>query len=488
MKIRLFSLLFSGLLLSGCGQLTPRAEPIEPPGFALEEASRDFIKTEYLPENWWSLYNDAQLSYMIEVALARNPSLQSAQSKIETAAANANRMRAALFPSLTWGGDVSRQKFSETGIIPFGPNPQATPGGSGLPATGGAGGIPVYFTQYETELSLNYDFDLWGKNRNLLAAAAGEVQAAAADAIFTRLNLAVAIARVYFDLQIQFQRLHIAQAAVKNKEIYLQLTEKRIHSQLGNALQQQIAETNVAQARQTLLQIEEQIAVDEYRLKAYLAGDFTECIHPADVSPESLPAIAVPCDLPLTLIARRPDIIAQLWLIESAGHEIEAAQAGFYPNVNLTAFLGLQTIHFRELLEGRSGFYNIDPAFSLPIFDGGRLQANLWASETRYDQAVYQYNEKILNAAEEVLESLAILQKSQEQLTQLIKSTSYQQKLFQLTTMRVAHHLDSDFNQLDSEILYLNAQDQELLALANSLQASLSLIKALGGGYDISNE
>lgn len=475
------------LILTGCGNLTPRAQPIDPPGYALELASQDFVQAEYLPENWWTLFCDDQLDNLIQTAFTHNPTLQIAQANIELAAADAATVRSTLFPSLTWGGDISRQKFSETGIIPFGQNSQSTPGGSGLPATGGQAGIPVYFTQYETELILNYDFDLWGKNRSTLAAAAGEVQAAIADCVFSHLALGISVAQVYYKLQTNYQRVLLAEAAVKNKEAYLRLTERQIKGNINTALSLQLAEFNLALARRELLQIQGNIAVDEYRLKTLLAGDFTECIQPVTLSNDKLPLIPVPCDLPLTLISRRPDITSQLWLIDSAGHLINAAKASFYPNVNLTAFAGFQTLHLKKLFEGRSGFYNIDPAFTLPIFDGGRLVANLWASEINYDLAIYEYNHMVLNAAGEVLEALAVLRNTHQQLEQYTQSAAYQAELYKLTTLRVQHHIDSDLTQLDSEIVYINAQDQKTIALGNTLQASLSLIRALGGGYEICN-
>ncbi len=484
------------LLAAACSCSSgPRAQPIEPPGRVLESATQlagsDALieLTEYVPDSWWTLFNDCQLSEFIETAFARNPSLQASEAKVLQATYNADRMRSTLYPTLGWGGDVSRQKLSETGLIPFGSANalSATPGGSSLPLPPITNFIPVYFTQTETELALKYDFDIWGKNRHTLRAALGEVQANIADDAFSHLQLGMAVAQVYFQLQIGYKRQEIAQALVDNKASYLEIVQKRLNGNLNNIQTINAAQVNVTAVKQKLLEIQGDIAVNEYQLKAYLAGDFDEQIVDAKVALQPLPKVLLPCDLPLRLIARRPDIIAQLWMIESADRHIEVAKAGFYPDVNLTAFLGFQTIHLHELFWGRSKFFNVDPAFSLPIFEGGRLIANLRGSEVSYDAAIFQYNNLVINAAKEVLDGIAVLRIREQQLNETKKMTGYQQELFDISKLRVQFNLNSDLDYLTSEENMLMALDQQVVAQGRTIQAMLSLIKALGGGYDVCN-
>jgi len=486
--LKVQSLLVLLMFLAGC-RSGPRALPIDPPYQAIDTAMKEAGDEEVfdvdgcLPGDWWTLFDDDQLSNFIQLAFARNPTLQAAHSNILLAIANANSVRSVLYPNIIWGGDVSRQKFSETGIIPFNTAGMATIPLTPLAAPAGIG-IPLYFTQYETELTLTYDFDIWNKNRNTWRAAISEVKADIADEAFSRLQLGISVAQIYFQLQIEYERQEIAQALVKNKTTYLELVNKRANANLDNLLTVRTAENSLAQAEQALLQIQGSIAVDEIQLRTYLAGDFEEQILPICIIKQPLPKVPLPADIPLNLVGHRPDIVAQLWLIESAGRQIDVARAGFYPDFNLTALGGFQTIHLHELFLGKSSFFNIDPAFTLPIFDGGRLVANLRGSEVNYDLAIFRYNDLILNAAKEVLQGIAVLKNTVEQLEEFKKMVVYQRELYQLMEQRVMHHLNSDLDSLTSEGNLLMALDQQAIALRNTFTAILSLIKALGGGYD----
>jgi NodT family efflux transporter outer membrane factor (OMF) lipoprotein len=479
LRLACFVILFGAV--SSCSW-SKRALPLDLPSTALEIARQDtasevLIDSEdWVPSEWWNLFNDEQLTQFILTAFARNPTLQAAQASILLAIANADRVRATLFPYLFWGADVSMQKLSKTGVIPFGP--------ISVPNTPSAK-IPVYFRLYETQLNLTYDFDIWGKNRNTLRAAIGEVRANIADEAFARLQLGISVAQVYYQLQIDYKLQQIAQALVTNREEYLTLIQKRVQDNLDNALTLLTAETNLAVARQVLLQIQGEIAVCEYQLKTYLAGDFEDAIFTVNVVDQPLPQVPFPCELPLHLIAHRPDIIAQLWLIGSAGRQIEVAKAGFYPDFNISALFGFQTIHFRELFRWPSVYYNVDPAVSLPIFDGGRLLANLHGSEVNYDLAIFQYNNLVLNAVKEVLDGIAVLTNSEQQLQQYEEALDYQEQILQLTALRMTYSLDSNLDYLNNEANLLNARNQEVVAFGNTLQAILALIKALGGGYDV---
>lgn len=470
------------VLLAGC-QRGQRALPIDLPvcaiGEVVQEAALDPLfepSLEWIPDAWWTLFNDEQLEQYILKAFACNPTLHSAQAKIAMAVANAERARATLFPSLTWLGDVGRQKLSETGVVPF--------GNTSIPVNLANGFIPEYFTLYETSLNLQFDFDIWGKNRSTLRAVLSEVQANRADAAFSRLQLGIAVASVYFQLQVDYKREKIWKEIVDAKASLSALTDLRVEDNVDSLVTYHQTQANVEAAKQTLLQIQADIVVNEDQLRAYLAGNFEECICPIDIDTWFLPVVPLPCEVPLNLLARRPDITAQLWMIESAGRQIDAARAGFYPNINLTAFFGFQTIHFRELFKWPSTYFNVDPAFSLPIFDGGRLLANLHGSQVNYDTAIFDYNQLVLDAAREVLDAIAILRNQKLQLDTWNQQWQQLENILHLSDLRLNNGLDSNLDYLAHKQNMLSAYDQEIVALGSTLQAVLSLIKALGGGYN----
>ena len=348
---------------------------------------------------------------------------------------------------------------------------------------GGMAGIPVYFTQYETELNLTYDLDVWEKNRNSLRAALGQVYADKADAAYARLQLGIALAQVYYQLQIEYKRRDIAQKILKNRQNYFNTVEGRLKGNLSNESDLLLAKFQLSQAEKALLEREIAIATKENQLRYYLAREFQDQIEDIQIQQKTLPVIPLPVNLPLHLVARRPDISAQLWLIYSAGREIEVAKAGFYPDFNLTAFLGFQTLRLHQLFLGKSSNFNIDPAVSLPIFDGGRLKSNLKRAGVHYDRAIYRYNDLVLNAACEVLNGIALVQNAEKQLAQAAAMREYQEGLNNYADLRAAENISSNLQTLPSQANNLTSLDEEMVALGNILQSVLLLIKALGGGY-----
>lgn len=492
---RYFFLFSLGCMICSCSS-TQRLEPISIPQSFLEETlnttSSELIEknNEILPFNWWEIFEDTQLNSLMEEALAHYPSFHTSKMKIALASSMAEQTRSLLYPSLNFGTDIARDKFSQTGIIPFtknDPNSPSVPQGAGIPlaATGGKDGIPVYFTQYEAEIALNYEFDFWGKNRNTLKAALGRRRASIADYFFSRLQLSIALAKAYFELQIDFQRHAILKKLVEIRTSSAELIESRLKHHLNDNFSVKLAASDLSQSLQQLLNLELDIDLRKNQLKAYVAKDFTETIEFLDISAKKLPRVPVPEDLPLHLLSRRPDITSQIWLIESAGKEIEVAKAGFYPDFNLYALYGYQTLHLPKLLSWPSSFFNIDPSISLPIFDGGRLKANLSNAEIQYDLEILKYNGLVIQAVQETLDALKKLQNSDRQLKVFEKLTQDQEELFQLSSLRLKNHLNSRLDQLTRENTLYQAKEKEMIALGLRLDAILSLVKALGGGYEI---
>lgn len=492
---RYFFLFTLGWLASSCSS-HQRIEPISMPVTFLEETLETIPsnlidkENKTLPFNWWEIFEDSQLNRLIEEALTHSPSFHSSKMKISLARSLANQTRSALYPNLNLGADIARDKFSQTGIIPFtknDPNSPFIPQGAGIPlaATGGKDRIPVYFTQYETEITLGYEFDFWGKNRNTLKAALGRMRAAVADHLFSRLQLSIAVAKTYFQLQIDLKRHVILKEWVEIRRSAAELIENRVNHHLDDNFSFKIANSDLLESLQQLMALELEIELRKNQLKAYVAKDFTETIDFLDISAQSLPRVPIPEELPLHLLSRRPDITSQIWLIESAGKEIEVAKAGFYPDFNLYTLYGYQTLHLPKLLSWPSSFFNIDPSVSLPIFDGGRLKANLSNTEIQYDLEILKYNGLVLQAVQETLDALKQLHNADQQLKVFERLTKDQEELFQLSVLRLKNHLNSKLDQLAREDNLYQAKEKEIMALGLRLDAILSLIKALGGGYEI---
>lgn len=470
------------IVVSGCYYTTPPPPgyevPICPVQMSINEALEEteslegkplFINNQPLPEDWWCLFGDSQLADLIEQTLQNNPTLHAAYAKIELAQEAANKVRSALFPTVNFATDIQKITVSKTGAIP--PIPPV---------------FPFNYTQYEGQFNFTYDLDIWLKNRNTFAAALGEVQAAIADNVFSQLALSMSVARVYFELQINYQRRDLAQALVDSFDRANQLIQQRVHQNLGTGIDYLFSQDRLAAARRTLSLIEEAILLTQNQLRAFIAGNFDETFCNLSVISKPLPSIPLPECLPLNLISYRPDIVSQLWLIQTAGRKVDVAIAGFYPDLNLSGFGGYQTIVLNKFFMGKSGYSDLELALSLPIFNAGLLQANLAATEIQYDLAVYKYNDLVINAVKEVLDGLIKVRKANERLGISRQETQYEEDIYQLTKLKFENNISSELDYLVQEQQVISALDNQAIATGETIQAMLLLIRALGGGYDAS--
>jgi NodT family efflux transporter outer membrane factor (OMF) lipoprotein len=191
----------------------------------------------------------------------------------------------------------------------------------------------------------------------------------------------------------------------------------------------------------------------------------------------------MPSNIPAELVGHRPDVVAQRWRVEASGHEIEVAKARFYPNVNLTAFVGLQSLAFSTFNDHSSRILGVSPAISLPIFEGGRLRGNLSAQNAAYDLAVENYNQTVVDALRDIADQLSSLRWLKERMAQQVDAVNTAQAASDLVNLRYGAGLATYLQVLATENATL-AQKRQLVTLesrALSLQANLS--RALGGGY-----
>jgi NodT family efflux transporter outer membrane factor (OMF) lipoprotein len=479
-------LIFGILLLSSsCESRRERAWPIDLPSQSIENAYQEieddpgrFTFVESLSPEWWLLFNDPQLTWLIETALYQNPSLQAAQDRIYKASYLADIEKSYLFPQIGLEADLQRQKLSETGVIPLQSGP--TGGSSSVPIQG-AGVIPIWYTLYETSVNLTYEIDIWGKRKMAFESALDEMHSREADEAFRRLQISVLVAASYFDLQTAYMRQGVQDALVENLEKRLDLTEQKKNHHLVDETALLEAETALLQAKENLTGTEKEIGLAKNLIHYLIGGDFTEPLAPACAL--ELPRVPLPSDIPLHLIAHRPDVISQIWLIEASSLQVHVAKKQFYPDFNLAGFAGYQTIHWKQLFEPISTYGVVEPSMTLPLYQGGALVANYRRSQVNLDLAIYQYNELVLNAVKEVLDGIVRVQTAGGVLDAAEKQHAHRESIFQLMELKKNNHLASGLDTLQAEGAALMAEDHFIAAAGDSLQASLELIKALGGGY-----
>ncbi len=409
--------------------------------------------------NWWEIFHDRQLSNLIATALTNSPDIRVAEARIRLAQRQADVTGANLSPTLDVNGSAVRQKLSPQGLFP--------------PPLGGS-----IFNLGQLTLDFNYQFDWWGKNRAALKAALAEVDATKAEAAEARLILSIAVAQSYFKLQSDAAKIAVAQAMLTKQQSLLHLLKLRAHSGIASDLPMYQYASGIATLNLDIARLSELDKLDRNAIAALMGqppASGNEIYITADVPP-SLPDV-----IPADWLGSRPDIIAQNLEIKAASSMIDTARADFYPNINLGASVGFQSLGLRRLLQSGSEMATVGPAINLPIFDGGRLRAHLGANYAQYDIAVETYNQTVIaamrdvNAASVSLRALEQQTRAEQNLVAALERTRH------LAEASYRRGMEDYLPVLQAEIPLLNAQQTQIDLDARRLAVTLSLIQALGG-------
>jgi NodT family efflux transporter outer membrane factor (OMF) lipoprotein len=422
------------------------------------------VSTDAWPDSqWWTQFQDPQLDQLIAEGLAGSPTLRVAEARTRAALAQAQVAQSARLPQLDAKGSVTRERFPEQSVIP--------------PPYGGS-----WDTYSDLQAALSWEIDFWGKNRAAYSQALGEARAAELDARAARLALSTNIAHAYVQLERTYLQLDVAQATLRQREQIFKLTQDRNAAGVDSKLELRQAESALPAAREQIAQLQETIELTRNQLAALVGKgpDRGQAIwRPAA---NALAAVAIPSRVPSELLGHRPDILAQRWRVEAAQHGIESAKAQFYPNVNLTAFAGFQILGAGNLITAGNREIGVGPAVSLPLFDGGRRRGNLAARDSEYDIAVEQYNQALADGLREVADQLASFRSIDEQRAQQREGLATAQDAYDLATLRYREGVGNYLQVLTTETQLLSQRSLEADLRARSLDLSINLARALGGG------
>ncbi|MBC7955731.1 MAG: efflux transporter outer membrane subunit, partial [Cytophagales bacterium] len=194
-------------------------------------------------------------------------------------------------------------------------------------------------------------------------------------------------------------------------------------------------------------------------------------------------AVPLPANVPADLIGRRADISAARWRVEAATGDVASARAQFYPNINLTAFVGLSSIGFDRLFKSGSEQYGAGPAIRLPIFDSGRLRANLRGKSADLDVAVESYNATLIDAVRDVADQISSLQSIARQQTEQGRAQESAESAYDVSVQRYKAGLGTYLVVLNAEANVLNQRRAATELKARALDTQVALIRSLGGGY-----
>jgi NodT family efflux transporter outer membrane factor (OMF) lipoprotein len=456
-------LILAVLGLSACANrsgIQPQASLRDAPSLGLSAGSDAVVTPD---ARWWREFGDEQLNHLVEESLAASPSLNIAQARLARAQAGTDLTQAATGPQLGATLDATRQQYSANGAVP--PPLAGTIRESGT-----------------AQLTGSWELDFFGKNRAALEAALGHTRAAQAEAEAARMLLASQVARSYFQLLRLNEQLGVARRLLAQRTQALRLVQDRVNAGLDTRLELRQGEGALPEARLQIETLQEQLALARHALSALL-GQPNRPLAPDLPALSAIKNIVAATTLPSDLLGRRADIAAARWRVEAATQDVSGARSQFYPNVNLVAFAGFSSIGLDRLLNAGSEQWGVGPALRLPLFDGGRLRANLRGKTADLDIAIESYNATVIDAVRDVADQLTSRQAVARQQTEQRAAQVFAENAYEIALQRYEAGLGNYLQVLTAETLVLSQRRQGVYLAARALDTQVALMRALGGGY-----
>jgi NodT family efflux transporter outer membrane factor (OMF) lipoprotein len=458
-------------MLTACAtppDLGARPALVEPGAF---ETTQSFAApaAEWPADRWWQAYGDAQLTALIEEALADSPTLEAVAARLRRAQADAQQSGAIGYPSINGRSsmETSRQDISADNITDA--IRDALP--------------DDWSTQTSAAISLEYQLDFFGRNRASFAAVTSRAKAAEAESAAARLQLSTAIASAYAELIRYAVDARALEDAARLRQRSAMLVRERVRTGIENEGQAHQATAEYSQARAELISAYAGIARTRNQLAALLGkGPDRGLTIELPVTPR-MRSMGLPDRVDLDLIGRRPDLVATRLYVESAAERINVARADFYPNINIAAVVGLQTLGLDRLGDGSLAFAQVGPAISLPIFNGGAIEGAYRGARADYDEAVATYNQTLADALREVADALSDRRAVEVQLVEQRNALRASEASYRIATLRYQGGLSSYIDTLNVESSLIARQRAVAELEARAFALDLQLVRALGGGY-----
>ncbi|MCP3725140.1 MdtP family multidrug efflux transporter outer membrane subunit [Paraburkholderia sp. CNPSo 3272] len=430
-----------------------------------------FAQGDWPADTWWKAYADPQLDTLVERALASSPSLLIARTRVSQAKSDIDLVRAGTNLQVAALGAIDRQRVSSNGFL--------GPYSGEQPLIGATG---PWYTEGIVGLGASLNVDIWGKQRAQVQAAMGVRNARLAELAAVQLELSTDVAQIYYGIQTTYELIDLLQRLEGEAAFSVEAHAARA----GRGLE---PKTQTELARAQLLATQRQIVAAQARVKQLreslraLLGAGPDDLPEIRPVPLPLPQATLPPTLSYELLARRPDLQAMRWYVQSSFSRIDAAKAAFYPSFDIKAFLGVNALHLSDLFTHASQQINLIPGLYLPIFEGGRLNANLSGARNASNALIEQYNETVLDAVRDVAVTASRLQDLGDETnlqTQKIEAVSFAEASAQAQYQR---GVASRLAVMDARQAVLLERIALLDINARSLSQDIALTKALGGGY-----
>ncbi|MGP0173896.1 AdeC/AdeK/OprM family multidrug efflux complex outer membrane factor [Pseudomonas sp. NCHU5208] len=468
MRQSLLSLAVATALLSGCSLIPDYQRPEAPvaadwpQGEAYGDAAREG-SVAAADLQWQAFFRDPALRQLVQTALENNRDLRVAALNVEAYQALYRIQRADLLPSVSADGASTRQR---------------------LPADLSQTGQARTSGQHSVTLGINaWELDFFGRLRSLSEQALQQYLATEQAARSTQISLIASVASAYLQWQADQSLLKLTQDTLETYEASYQLTQRSFDVGVSDALALSQARSAVDSARVSLAQYQRRVAQDRNALIQLLGTGLPNDL-PQGLKLDKQILESVPAGLPSDLLQRRPDLLQAEYQLKAANANIGAARAAFFPSVSLTANAGTASRELSGLFDAGSGTWLFQPQINLPIFNAGRLRANLDYAELQKDIQVAQYEKAIQTAFQEVADRLAARTTYREQLAAQRTLLQTTETYYELAERRYRTGVDSYLTLLDAQRQLFSIRQQLISDRLAQLTSEVELYKALGGGWN----
>ncbi len=452
------------LFFASCTTVGPdyaRPEVPSAPAWQDEPEAKAFALDEIPAGAWWKLFGDPELDALQERVASENHDLKAALARIEQALASTKSVRASLYPSITADPTWTRTEYSPNSGLSFGS-----------------------FTASDITVPVNlaWEVDLWGRVRRAVEAGERDVDALSASFEALKLSLHAEVASSWFTMRALDLELLVLQQSVEVRRNALELIQSRYDAGTGNELDLARTQNEVALAEAEFAAVSRRRAELRNAL-AVLAGQAPSTfeLELDKWTPTDLPEI--PAGLPSDLLERRPDVAQAERELAARNARIGVAEAAFFPSLRLTGYGGLQSGELNNLFETDSRIWQLAPSLSIPIFQGGRLEADEARARAAFDEGVEIYRQRVLVAFREVQNALTSTKLLTQQSEAQARAVESAQRASQLSRTRFDAGFVSYLDVVDGDRTRLSAERARAQLLGLRFVNAVELIRALGGGW-----
>jgi len=471
-----------GLALSGCMVGPKYVRPSAPTTPAFKEPPPETFKSEdgwkpaqpgdtQLKGDWWKLFDDPQLNALEDQIDPANQTLKQSEANFRSARAAVRFNRASEAPTIGTEPSIGAVRYSPNQPY-FNPSYNTNNSGKG---------------DFILPFDLNYEIDLWGRVRRTVRQASDQAQASAADLETSRLSLHAELAFDYFDLRAADAQRKLLDDTVVAFQNALQLTEDRYNggaSPLSDVAQ---ARTQLQTAQVQATDVDIQRAMYEHAIAVLIGKPPAAFTLPRDPITVAAPAIpAIPGMLPSQLLERRPDIASAERYMAAANEQIGIARAAYYPTLSLSAVVGYTSTSPLNWISWPSRFFAVGPTFSETLYDHGRRRATSDIAVAQYDNTVATYRQTTLAAFQQVEDNLNALHNLEIEAQQQHDATASAQQSLDLFNIRYEDGVDNYLQVITWQTALLQNQRNDIEITQRRFEASVLLVKALGGGWNTS--